>query len=205
MQAQSILASVEHLKPWMPWAYDEPQSLENRIARLCQWRAKFDLDQEFVYGIFQPGRDARAGRRRPAPARGPLRLEIGYWVHEDFTGQGIATETSAALIKVGFEVLGLNRIEIHCDPRNLRSAAVPRKLGFTTKPPCPNASLIWIPSPIRWSGACSRQITPPARPHRPNSLPSTRPGEGCFNAFVPTISRKLVKYPFSARNALSMV
>jgi RimJ/RimL family protein N-acetyltransferase len=41
------------------------------------------------------------------------------------------TESTAALIKVAFEVLHVHRIEIHCDPGNTASAAIPRKLGFT--------------------------------------------------------------------------
>jgi RimJ/RimL family protein N-acetyltransferase len=32
---------------------------------------------------------------------------------------------------VAFELIHLHRIEIHCDPANVASAAVPRKLGFT--------------------------------------------------------------------------
>ena len=39
-------------------------------------------------------------------------------------------ETAAALTKVAFEVHGVDRVEIHCDPANVRSAAVPKKLGF---------------------------------------------------------------------------
>jgi RimJ/RimL family protein N-acetyltransferase len=32
---------------------------------------------------------------------------------------------------VAIEIEGVNRVEIHCDPGNLYSAAVPRKLGYT--------------------------------------------------------------------------
>src|SRR5215472_5789235 len=56
--------------------------------------------------------------------------EIGYWIHKDHINQGLATEATAALTKVAFGIEHVTRIEIHCDPNNLRSAAVPRKLGF---------------------------------------------------------------------------
>ncbi len=56
---------------------------------------------------------------------------IGYWIHVDHTGQGYATETSAALTKVAFLIEGMDRVEIHCDPANAASAAIPRKLGYT--------------------------------------------------------------------------
>ena len=48
----------------------------------------------------------------------------------DAINRGVATETAAALTRVGFEFLALDRMEIHCDVRNVRSAAVPRKLGY---------------------------------------------------------------------------
>jgi RimJ/RimL family protein N-acetyltransferase len=57
--------------------------------------------------------------------------EIGYWIHAGHINQGLATEASAALVRVGFEIDRVSRIEIHCDPANVRSAAVPKKLGFT--------------------------------------------------------------------------
>ena len=41
------------------------------------------------------------------------------------------TESTAALIKVAFEIVRVHRLEIHCDPGNAASAAIPRKLGFT--------------------------------------------------------------------------
>jgi RimJ/RimL family protein N-acetyltransferase len=64
------------------------------------------------------------------PRIGDEELEIGYWIHKDYLNQGLTTEATAALIKVAFELIHVHRIEIHCDPANLASAAIPRKLGF---------------------------------------------------------------------------
>ena len=126
----AVEVSLEHLRPWMPWARGEPKSLDERVDLLRTFRARFDLDQEFVYGIFDR-KEARvlggAGLHKRA---GDDSLEIGYWVHVDHTGQGLATEASAALTKVAFDVHGVDRVEIHCEPANDRSAAVPARLGF---------------------------------------------------------------------------
>jgi RimJ/RimL family protein N-acetyltransferase len=65
------------------------------------------------------------------PRAGEGGIEIGYWIHIDATGQGLATESSAALTKVAFEVHLLDRVEIHCEPANVASAAIPRKLGYS--------------------------------------------------------------------------
>jgi len=42
--------------------------------------------------------------------------EIGYWIHQDYINQGLATEATAALTKVAFAIDQVTRIEIHCDP-----------------------------------------------------------------------------------------
>ncbi len=128
---QAIDESVEHLRPWMPWAHAEPQELQNRVAHMRAWRAKFDLDQDYVYGIFSRDETRVLGGTGLHTRAGPDALEIGYWIHKDVINQGLATESSAALTRVAFEVNRVQRVEIHCDPRNVRSAAVPRKLGFT--------------------------------------------------------------------------
>ncbi len=57
--------------------------------------------------------------------------QIGYWIDKDYEGKGIITNACKLLIKCGFEELGLNRIEIHCNVENVRSSAVPKRLGFT--------------------------------------------------------------------------
>ncbi|MGZ9226410.1 MAG: GNAT family N-acetyltransferase, partial [Anaerolineales bacterium] len=49
----------------------------------------------------------------------------------DHINQGLVTESTSALTRVAFEVVHVHRLEIHCDPGNYPSAAIPRKLGFT--------------------------------------------------------------------------
>jgi len=131
----AIDASVEHLLPWMPWAADEPRPVEAKVALTRTWRGRFDLDQDYVYGILNRDETAVLGgcglhARAGVPAGTAEALEIGYWVHVEQINRGLATETSAALTKVAFEINGVERVEIHNDPKNVRSAAVPRKLGF---------------------------------------------------------------------------
>ena len=129
--AESVAESVEHLRPWMPWVYAEPEPLEEKSQRLKRFRGMFDLGQDFVYGIFNPDETRLLGGTGLHTRLGPDALEIGYWIHKEFINQGLVTESTAALIKVAFEVIHIHRIEIHCDPANSASAAIPRKLGFT--------------------------------------------------------------------------
>lgn len=127
---EAIDASIEHLRPWMPWAHNEPTELEVKINLMRRFRGEFDLGQNFVYGIFNADESRVIGGTGLHPRLGPRALEIGYWIRVDAINQGYASESSAALTQVGFVVHGVDRMEIHCDVANVRSAAVPQKLGY---------------------------------------------------------------------------
>lgn len=129
--ADAVTASLEHLRPWMPWVAVEPEELEAKVQRLRGFRAMFDTDRDYVYGIFSPGEDEVIGGTGMHTRIGEDALEIGYWISARHIGRGYATEASAALTRAGFELHGLERMEIRCDPANARSLAVPRKLGYT--------------------------------------------------------------------------
>jgi RimJ/RimL family protein N-acetyltransferase len=131
MLAESVTESVEHLRPWMPWASQEPEPIEEKVKRIRRFRGQFDLGLNFVYGIFNPENTKLLGGTGFHTRLGEHELEIGYWIHRDYVNRGLVTESTAALVRVAFELLHIHRLEIHCDPRNLASAAIPRKLGFT--------------------------------------------------------------------------
>lgn len=61
---------------------------------------------------------------------GPGALEVGYWINKSCEGQGYATDATAAMIRVAFEIAKVERIEIYCAPENEASVAIPRKMGF---------------------------------------------------------------------------
>lgn len=58
------------------------------------------------------------------------RTEVGYWLSEPFQGRGLVTRSVAALLRLGFEELMLNRIQIKCAVGNTKSGNIPRRLGF---------------------------------------------------------------------------
>ena len=127
---QAITQSIDHLREWMPWTAGEPTTLEEKVAMLRRWRGEFDLDEEYIFGIFsQDEMGVWGGTGLHKRLKGDA-LEIGYWIHADQINRGLATEISAALSRVALEVHKVDRVEIHCDPENVRSAAIPRKLGF---------------------------------------------------------------------------
>lgn len=129
--AGSITENIEHLRPWMPWVYAEPEPIEEKVKRIRRFRGMFDLGQNFVYGIFNLEETKLLGGTGLHPRLGEKELEIGYWIHKDYINQGLVTESTAALVRLAFELIRVHRVEIHCDPGNVASAAIPHKLGFT--------------------------------------------------------------------------
>ena len=130
MLKDAIDENLDHLRPWMPWALKEPTSLQEKIDRLRQFRGRFDLGQDYVYGIFSPDENQVVGGTGLHLRAGEKAREIGYWIHSDFINRGLATESVSALTRVAFEVDKVDRVEIHCGPNNYRSGAIPKKLEF---------------------------------------------------------------------------
>ncbi|WAS84956.1 MULTISPECIES: GNAT family N-acetyltransferase [unclassified Corallococcus] len=126
----AIESNLEHLRPWMEWAKRYPMNVTQQAGQLRRMRGLFDLGQDFAYGVFSRDGSEVLGGTGLHPRVGEGALEIGYWVSASHTGRGLATEIAGALTRVAFEVEGVRRVEIHCDPRNVRSAAVARRLGF---------------------------------------------------------------------------
>lgn len=146
----AVDASLPELRPWMPWAAGEPTDLDTKVELLRRFRGDFDLGTDFVYGIFDPEGEVVGGTGLHLRA-GPAAREIGYWIRSERAGRGFATEATAALTRVAFEVDGVERVEIRCDPANARSAAIPRKLGFVHEAtlrrrldyPEPRDAMVW--------------------------------------------------------------
>lgn len=56
--------------------------------------------------------------------------ELGYAVNPAFGGHGYATEAARAVLRLGFEGLGLHRVVARVDERNDPSARLARRLGM---------------------------------------------------------------------------
>ena len=126
-QATAIAESAGHLRPWMGFMTDLPRSIQARRAMLSEWEIEWSKGGDAVYGIFVG--DAVAGSCGIHRRRGPHSLEIGYWLHPSFVGRGLATTTVRLLIDAAFSFPEITRVEIHHDKANVRSSAIPRRLG----------------------------------------------------------------------------
>jgi RimJ/RimL family protein N-acetyltransferase len=127
---EAVDASLDHLRPWMPWTRFEPQTIDQKRELIRAWRQDFDSGEGFVFGIFERGGSRLVGGTGLHRRSGPYALEVGYWIRPDMLRQGIATEVTAVLTRVAFEHCDASRVDIQIDPENERSRGVPLKLGF---------------------------------------------------------------------------
>ncbi|WP_116076569.1 GNAT family N-acetyltransferase [Asanoa ferruginea] len=58
------------------------------------------------------------------------RGEMGYVLAAAEWGKGYATEAAAAILRFGFDEVGLHKVVATCDPDNVASARVLRKIGM---------------------------------------------------------------------------
>ncbi len=148
--ATAVAASLDYLRPWMPWATldaAEPRTQRIRVAEADElWEAGTD----FIYsvllrpeltvigeiGLHRRTGDERAGDKRAGDKRagdkraGDGGMEIGYWIDTRYAGRGLGTEAAGLLTDLALALPGITRTEIHCDVANQASAAIPRKLGY---------------------------------------------------------------------------
>lgn len=134
----AVNESLEHLRPWMPWA-QVPATRDAIRAFLAGVIDNFDAGHDFGYLMLDPTERAVVGGTG-LHARGvPNGLAIGYWVHVNWTRRGIATATARALTTAAFALPEIERVEIHCDVDNTASAAVARAAGYELEAIVPRA------------------------------------------------------------------
>jgi ribosomal-protein-serine acetyltransferase len=122
-----VLGSLEHLRPWMPWAAGFGPRDAAQFTERCE--QDWESGTAFNYAITSGG--AAAGSCGLMARIGPGGLEIGYWVGAGHLRRGLATAAAAALVSAAFGLSGIDRVEIVHDKVNVASSGVPRKLGFT--------------------------------------------------------------------------
>lgn len=131
-QGAAIEASSDHLRPWLAWISREPLTDDERTELINTGNKEWRKGGDANYGVFHRGvLVGGCGLHR----RGrPHTLDLGYWIHVDHLGRGYATELAAGLTDAAFELEPIERVEIHHDQANGRSAAIPRSLGFARGP-----------------------------------------------------------------------
>lgn len=135
---RAVNESLDHLAPWMPFAVGG-YTLADGETFMASVVDDWNEGRNFNYAVIaaaersleapgvQPGGNlAGACGLMTRPENG---FEIGYWLHAAYTGRGLATKAAAALIAEAWRV-GAAYVMIRHDEANVRSRAVPQRLGF---------------------------------------------------------------------------
>lgn len=128
---EAINASLAELKPWMPFAQRE-QSIEETEIYIRQGHVNFLNRTDLRLLVFKKGTGefvASSGLHRinwDIP-----KFEIGYWIDSRYSSKGYMTEAVEGITNFAVRELKAKRVEIRCDTLNVKSRAIPERLGFT--------------------------------------------------------------------------
>lgn len=130
---EAIDESREKLQPWRPYEHSPvPPTEDETEAYVCNEREKWDQREYLSMSIWEKetgqylGGVGLYGIRWKVPS-----FQIGYWLRASAEGQGYMTEAARLLCDHAFQTLKAQLVEIRCDTRNVRSAGIPRRLGFS--------------------------------------------------------------------------
>ena len=128
--AQAINESIEELKPWMPFAQDK-QTVEEAEINIRKSHAQFLQREDLRLLIFFKETGEFIGSSGLHRMNWDVpKFEIGYWIDSRFSRKGYMTEAVEGIINFALKELGARRLEIRCDSNNVKSRAIPEKLGF---------------------------------------------------------------------------
>jgi len=118
-----------YLREWMPW--EEQTKTTEDTREYLQKATQGWLDKTlFDYSIYDKKSEQMIGSFGIHAIQWVKRsCEIGYWICENYQGQGYVSE-ALRVVENSIAALGFHRISIVCDRRNHRSAQVAKKNNY---------------------------------------------------------------------------
>ncbi|PIC99119.1 MULTISPECIES: GNAT family N-acetyltransferase [unclassified Sporosarcina] len=123
-----VNGSREHLREWLPWV-DSMTEADQYGPIIHSWLQQFADEDGFQAGIMYKGHLAGFAGFHTVNYTN-RQTSIGYWLAQDYQGKGIMTAVVSSLVDYAFEEYDLHRVEIRCATGNIRSQAIPERLGF---------------------------------------------------------------------------
>jgi ribosomal-protein-alanine N-acetyltransferase len=118
-------------EPRLPAGQPDPTRSAAAFAARCSARQReWQLGSGYGFGVFL-GERLVGEINLSGLQRGPFQnAYVGYWIGEEFAGEGYVPEALVVLARFAFEELGLHRIQVAIIPRNHNSRRVVAKLGL---------------------------------------------------------------------------
>lgn len=119
----------ERLRLYLPWV-DATKTAEDEVKYIRMTHEGWADGTLFDFGMFERASGKYMGNIGLHAIRWEHACcELGYWILAEFEGKGYVSESVSLQEKTCFGI-GFHRLEIRCNSRNERSAAVPRRLGY---------------------------------------------------------------------------
>ncbi|SDJ78244.1 GNAT family N-acetyltransferase [Sediminibacillus albus] len=126
----AVKASIQELRPWMPFAQRIP-TVEDSEINCREAYSSFINRVNLRYLLFHKETNAFIGSSGFHNIDWNVpKCEIGYWIHTTYSGYGYMTEAVNKLTQFALSDLKCQRVEIRCEAKNLKSRAIPEKLEF---------------------------------------------------------------------------
>ncbi len=123
-----IDANRDALRDWAQWV-DRTKRQEDTVAFIRSALEQHKKGTGLHAGIWQDGKLA-GGIAYVSIDINNRRAVIGYWLAAPYRGKGLATRACMAMVDVAFSKLLMNKAEIYCGVNNLKSRAIPERIGF---------------------------------------------------------------------------
>ncbi len=123
-----IEANRSELRQWMPWV-DGTRTLEDTRRYVRFGLRQHARGSGMNAGVWYQNRLAGVISYNYID-QGKQQTEIGYWLGAAYQGHGLMTAACQAMTADAFSRLRLQRVEIRCAAHNLKSRAIPERLGF---------------------------------------------------------------------------
>lgn len=125
-----IDSNRQGLARFMPWAVTT-KTVKDSKGWILRTHEGWKDGSLFDYGIYLQDRQVYIGSVGLHTIAWENRCaEFGYWLGQEFQGQGYISEALLLLEKTAFEK-GFHRLEIRCAGENKKSAAVAKRLGYS--------------------------------------------------------------------------
>lgn len=121
--------SRDYLREWLPWV-DEMHSVKDAINFIKNGFQIYAEQTGLTVGIFYQEKLVGVAGYNSFDWKNKI-TTIGYWLDIESQGHGIVTRVVATLTAFAHNELELNRVEIRVASGNIKSEAVPIRLGFT--------------------------------------------------------------------------
>lgn len=119
-------ASLDEVSKYQGWGPNNEKDTEEHVRMVMQ-----SDDTHYHKVIVEQQSDKVIGAIEMTIEKSNDNSEIGYILHPDFWGRGIATQAVEQILDYGFKELKLNIISATTDKRNTGSEKVMQKVGMT--------------------------------------------------------------------------